>query len=96
MELVNDVQYMQRAVIEFLVGEKELVGHIHKCLCNVYGSAAVDRSTIGQWVKRVTASETVIAELYDLLCSGCPVTAVCPLILQCADAIIHEDRCITC
>jgi len=32
------------------------VGNIHKRLCAVYGSCAVDRSAAGRWVQRVKAS----------------------------------------
>jgi squalene cyclase len=81
MESVIDVHYKQCAVIEFLVTEKESVGNIHKCLCNVHGSAMVDRSTAGHWVKRVSAFETGKAELHNLPRSGCPVTAVSPKML---------------
>ena len=38
-----DMHMKQRAVIEFLVLEKETVGNIHKRLQNVYGNSAVDR-----------------------------------------------------
>jgi aminoglycoside phosphotransferase len=64
---------------------------VYRCLRNVCGSAAVNRSTAGQWTKRVTASETGKAELHDLPCSGCPVTAVSPEMLQHAGAIICEN-----
>jgi len=37
MESVSDTRYKQRAVIEFLVTEKESVENIHKRLCAVYG-----------------------------------------------------------
>ena len=40
MASVCDTRYKQRAVIEFLVAEKESVGTIHKRLCAVYGSCA--------------------------------------------------------
>ena len=40
-------------VIQFLVAMKETVGSIHKWLSNVDGNAAVDRSIIGLWAKRV-------------------------------------------
>jgi hypothetical protein len=55
---MSDTRYKQRAVIEFLVKErkKESVGSIHKRLCVVYGSYAVDRITVGRWVHRVQAS----------------------------------------
>jgi imidazole glycerol phosphate synthase subunit HisF len=53
---MSDTHYKQQAVIEFLVVEKEILGNIHKWLCAVYGSCAVDRSSIGRWVQRVKAS----------------------------------------
>jgi imidazole glycerol phosphate synthase subunit HisF len=56
MASMSDTRYKQRTVIEFLVAEKENVGNIHKWLCAVYGSCAVDRSTVGRWVQRVEAS----------------------------------------
>jgi hypothetical protein len=56
MASVSVTRYKQRAVIEFLVAEKELVGNIHKRFCAVYGSCTVDRSTVGLWVQRVKAS----------------------------------------
>jgi len=56
MAFVSDTHYKQQPVIEFLVAEKESVGNIHKQLCGVYGSCAVDRSTVGCWVQRVKAS----------------------------------------
>jgi transposase len=56
MAYVSGTLYDKRAVIEFLVAEKKSVGNIHKLLCAVYGSCAVDRSTIARWVQRVKAS----------------------------------------
>jgi len=44
--------------MEFLVAEKKSLGNIHKSLCSVHGSATVDRSTVGGWVRRVTPFET--------------------------------------
>jgi hypothetical protein len=81
------MQYKQCAVIEFLVAEKESLRNFHKCLCNIYRSAAaVDRSTVGRRVQKVTATE-----LHDLLRSGCPIVAVRPDVLQRDDAIVRED-----
>ena len=40
-------------------------------------------------------SETGKGDLHDLSCSGCPVTAFSPEMLQRADAIIHKDWCFT-
>jgi transposase len=56
MASVSDTRYKQRAVIEFLVAEKESMGNTHNRLCTVYGSCAVGRSTVGRWVRRVKAS----------------------------------------
>jgi hypothetical protein len=56
MASVSHTRYKQRAVIEFLVAEKGSVGNVHKFLCAVYGSCAVDRSTVRRWVGRVKAS----------------------------------------
>jgi hypothetical protein len=95
MESVNDVSYKQCAAVEFLVTENESVGNIYRSLCNVYGSATVDRSNVGRWDKRMTASETGKAALQDLPLSDSPVTAVCTEMLKSADAIIGEDRRIT-
>jgi transposase len=70
MASVSDTRYKQRAVVEFLVAEKESVGNIHKRLCAVYGSCAVDRSTIGRWVQRVKDSGSEEMELHDRPRSG--------------------------
>ena len=56
MTFVSDTRYKQRAVIEFLGAEKESEANNHKRLCAVYGSFAVDRSTVGRWVQRVRGS----------------------------------------
>ena len=89
MTPVSDACYKQRAVIEFLVAEKESVGNIHKWFCAVYGSCAVDRSAVGSWVQR--SGET---ELHDRPWSGRPATATSPHMLQRADDI-RVDRRIT-
>jgi hypothetical protein len=57
MASVSDTRYKQRAVIEFLVAEKESVENIHKRFCAVCGSCAADRSTVGSWVQRVRLQE---------------------------------------
>jgi transposase len=95
MASVCDTCYKQRAVIEFIVAEKESVGDIHKQLCAVYGSCAVDRSTIGRWVQRFKASGSGEMELHGRLRSGRPATATSPDMLQRAGDIIHADRRIT-
>jgi hypothetical protein len=95
MASVVDSRFKQRAVIEFLVHEKESVVNIHKCLCAVYGSCAVDRSTVGRWAKRIKASGSAETELRDLPHPGRPATANTPDMLNGADAIIRADRRIT-
>ena len=94
MAFVSDTFY-KRAVIEFLVVGKESVENIHKRLCAVYGSCAVDRSTVGCWVQRFKASGSGETELHDRLRSGRPATATSPDMLQHADGIIHADWHIT-
>ena len=70
-------------------------GNIHKRLCVVYGSCAVDRTAIGRWVQRVKVSGSGEMELYDRPRSGRPPTATSPDTLQRADGIILADRRIT-
>jgi transposase len=95
MASVEDSRFKQRSVIEFLVHENESVVNIHKRLCAVYGSCAVDRSTVGRWAKRVKASRSAETELRDLPRAGRPATANTPNMLNRADAITRVDRCIT-
>lgn len=95
MELVNNVRYKQRIVIEFLVAEKETVANIHKRLCAVYKCSAVDRSTVSRWVQRIKAAESVRVELHDLPRSGRVASATSTDMLNRADAIIRKDRRIT-
>ena len=95
MASVSDTRYKQRAVIEFLVAEKESVENIHKRFCAVYGSCAVNRSIAGRCVQRVKASGSGETDLHDRPQSGCPAIATSPDMLQRADDIIHADRRIT-
>jgi hypothetical protein len=73
------------------VAVKASVGNIHQRLCVVYGSCAVDRSTVGCWVQRVKASGSGETELHDRPRSGRPATVMSPDMLQRADDIIHAD-----
>jgi transposase len=95
MASAADSHFKQRAVISFLVHEKESVLNIHKRLCTVYGSCAVDKSTVGRWAERVTPSGSVETELRDLPRDGRPSTANASYMLNRADAIIGADRRIT-
>jgi transposase len=92
---VADSRFKQGAVIEFLVHENESVVNIHKRLCAMYGSYAVDRSTAGRWAKRVKASGSAETELRDLPRADRPATANTPDMSNRADAIIRSDRRIT-
>ena len=64
---VSDTRYKQQAVTEFLLAEKGSVGNIHKQLCAVYGSCAVDRSTVGRWT-RFEDDGSVIRAVRTWLC----------------------------
>jgi hypothetical protein len=75
------------------VAEKENVGNIHKRLCDVYVSCAVDTCTVGRWVG-VKASGIGETELHDHPRSGHPARATSSDTLQHADDI-HADRRIT-
>jgi hypothetical protein len=66
MASVADSHFKQRAVIELLVHKNESVVNIHKCLCAVYGSCAVNRRTVERWAKRVKGSGSAETELCDL------------------------------
>jgi hypothetical protein len=46
MAWFGDLCLKQRAVIEFVVAEKESITNIHRRLKNVYGDNAVDKSTL--------------------------------------------------
>ena len=71
------------------------MGNIHKSLCAVYGSCAVDRSTAGCWVQRVKASGSGETELHVRPRSGRHATATSPDMLQRANDTIHADQRIT-
>jgi len=52
IEESSDVQFKQRAVIEFLTAEKVLPIEIHRRMQAVYGDQCVDVSTVRRWVTR--------------------------------------------
>jgi hypothetical protein len=58
------------------------------CSC---GSCAVNRSTVGQWAKRVKASGSVETELRDLPRAGRPATANTPDMLMPSGATINSE-----
>lgn len=63
--------------------------NIHKRLCIMFGSCAVDSSTVSCWVLRINHSAS--EELEDLSGSGRPTTATRSDLLNCADVIILGD-----
>ena len=51
MEACEDVQFKQRAAIEFLTAEKISQVDIHRRMQVVYGDKCVDVSTVIRWVR---------------------------------------------
>jgi transposase len=65
MEEFSDVQFKQRAVIEFLKAEKFSPIEIHRRMQAVYGDQSVDVSTVRRWVRRFKEGELGQADLSD-------------------------------
>lgn len=82
MESANDVQYILRAVTEFLVAGKESVTNIHKHLFSVYGSATVDRSTVGHWAKRYREEQSSMICFPQAILSQLLVLKYCSMLMQ--------------
>ena len=61
----SDVRFKQRAVIEFLTGEKIPPIEIHRRMRAVYGDQCVDVSTVRRWVRRFKHGELGQADLSD-------------------------------
>jgi len=95
MESVNDMQYKQCAVIQFLVVKKYSRINIHKHLRDVYESAAVNKSTNSHCKKRVMALKTGKPELQDLTRTGCLFTNVSPEVPQHDYDIIYDQHITT-
>jgi transposase len=83
MEEFSDVQFQQRAVIEFLTAENFPQIEIHRRLQAVYGDQCVGVSTTRRWVWRFKDGELGQADLSDKTRTGRPVTACDQL---------HQDR----
>ena len=83
MEVFSDVQFKQRAVIEFFTAEKFPPIEIHRRTQAVYGDQCVDVSTLRRWVRRFKDGELGPADLSDKTLSGIPLTA--------SDQL-HQDR----
>jgi len=51
MEEFSEVQFKQRAVIEFLTTEKVSPTEIHRRMQSIYGDQCVDVSTVRCWAR---------------------------------------------
>jgi hypothetical protein len=65
MEACEDVQFKQRAVIEFLTAEKISPVDIHRLKQAVYRGKCVDVSTVIRWVRHFKEEEFGDASLCD-------------------------------
>ena len=65
MEEFSDVRFKQRAVREFLTGEKVSPIEIQRRKQAVYGDQCVDVSTVRRWVRRFKDGELRQADLSD-------------------------------
>jgi len=65
MEEFTDVQFKQRAVIEFLTMEKVPPTEIRRRMQAIYGDQCVDVSTVRQWVGRFKDGEVGQADMSD-------------------------------
>ena len=83
MEEFSDVQFTQRAVIEFLTAEKVPPIEIHRWMQAIYGDQCVDVSTVRRWVRQFKDGELGQADLSDKTQSWRHVTA--------SDQL-HQDR----
>jgi len=71
----SNVQFKQRAVIEFLTAGKVPPIEIHRQMQAIYGDQCVDVSTVRHWERQFKDGELGQADLSDKTRSGRPVTA---------------------
>jgi hypothetical protein len=90
-----DVQFKQRAVVEFLVAEDEELTCIHECLLQVYGDAAIDVSAVQQLVRWIKEAGTGGTALHGKLQSCHFCTAVKPHNIWWVDELICSECLIT-
>jgi len=74
MEEFSDIQFKQRAVIEFLNVGKGPAIQIHRRMQAVYGDQCVDVSTVRCWVRGFKDGELGQADLSDKTRNGRAVT----------------------
>ena len=70
MEEFSDVQFKQRAIIEFLTMEKVPPIEIQRQMQAIYGDQCVDVSIVRCWVRRFKDGELGQADLSDKTRSG--------------------------
>jgi len=92
MEEFSDVQFKQRAIIEFLTMEKVPPIEIQRRMQAIYGDQCVDVSIVRCWVRRFKDGELEQADLSDKTRSGRPVTASDQLNQDRIEELIHGNR----
>ena len=102
MATPSEVHLKQRAVIEFLVAERETTVNIHKRLQTVYKDKTLDYSNVWRWTHRlITTSENSEsqelgnASLRNKPRAGRQSTSVNPANKTKAGTVIRADRRIT-
>jgi NAD(P)H-flavin reductase len=65
MDECSDVQFKQRAVIEFLTTEKVPPIEIHRQMQAIYGDQCVGVSTVSCWVRQCKDGEVGQADMCD-------------------------------
>ncbi|PNF32707.1 hypothetical protein B7P43_G11596 [Cryptotermes secundus] len=82
----------KRIVIKFLIGENVLSAEIHHRLQQQYGEECLSQTRVFEWCKCFREGrEHVENEPHDCW----PRTSVTKPNIDCADALIRENRCIT-
>ena len=72
MEACEDVQFKQRAIVEFLTTEKISPVDVHRRMQAVYGDKCVDVSTVIRCVRHFKEEDVGDASLCDKAGSGRP------------------------
>lgn len=81
-----------RAIIKFLVLERQKATDIHQRLVNVYGDAAPSLATVSRWVSEFKRGRSSIE---DEPRSGAPSSSVTPELIAATEELVMNDRTIT-